>query len=141
MEKQLLLRNPDLYPDEKVLGDVLGDVYPVLFKLTEMMESPDYGLTINWNFYKDGKAWLGKVAGKKKTVFWLSIWEGHFKLSFYFTPKNWMGVMDLDIDPAIKEDFERIDKTTRLIALIIAVDSREQLNDILQVIKYKLSLK
>jgi hypothetical protein len=38
--------------------------------------------------YNDGKAWLCKLAHKKKTVCWVSIWDKFFKTIFYFTAKN-----------------------------------------------------
>ncbi|PKP08994.1 MAG: hypothetical protein CVU09_13085 [Bacteroidetes bacterium HGW-Bacteroidetes-4] len=44
---------------------------------------PETPWQVQWRYYNDGKAWLCKVSYKKKTVFWLSVWEAYFKVAFY----------------------------------------------------------
>jgi hypothetical protein len=90
-----------------------------------------------WNYYKDGKAWLCKVLYKKKTVFWLSIWEKYFKLAFYFTEKTGKEINELDIDVSIKEDFKQAKPIGRLLPLVIEMRKKEQLKDVLKIIEYK----
>jgi hypothetical protein len=91
MEAQMLLRNADTFPSDKVLKDALGDVYIVLESFLGTITNEEYHLNIDWRYYNDGKAWLGKVQHKKKTVLWLSVWEDFFKVSFFFTEKHFSG--------------------------------------------------
>lgn len=49
----------------------------------------------------DGKAWLCKVVFKKKTGFWLSVWDGFFKAGFYFVERHCPGIHELEIDDSI----------------------------------------
>lgn len=142
MEAQLLLRDSNTFPSGEVLRDALGnDVYDVLEPFLQTITSEEYGLAVEWRFYNDGKAWLGKTVYKKKTIFWLSVWEGFFKTGFYFTEKHLEGIVSLDISESIKDSFAKAKPSGRLIPMIIDVNSKEQIADLLTIIRFKKSLK
>lgn len=142
MKAQMLLRDSDVFPADEVLKDALGDtVYSVLRPFMDTITNQEYGLTFEWRYYNDGKAWLCKVVHKKKTVLWLSVWEGFFKVSFYFTERHLEGIAALDISETIKEEFAKAKPAGRLLPMIIDVSDKEQINDVLSVIRFKKSLK
>lgn len=142
MEAQMLLRNSEIFPSDKVLKDTLGDdVYSILESLLRTITSEEYGLTIEWRFYNDGKAWFGKVIHKKKTILWLSVWEGFFKTGFYFTEKHLEAIAALDISEKIKEEFCIMKPVGKLFPMIFNINSGNQLLDLLTVIRFKKSLK
>jgi len=141
METHMLLRDADIYPSNEVLKNTLGEVYSVLSSFLETITSDEYGLIIEWRYYNDGKAWLGKVQYKKKTVLWLSVWEGFFKTGFYFTEKYLEAIETLAIAELIKENFYKAKPSGRLIPMIIDINNEEQLDDLLTVIRFKKSLK
>jgi hypothetical protein len=140
MEK-LQLREQQILPAEEVISKVLGDSYTTFAELNKIITSSEYNLLPEWNYYKDGNAWLCKVCFKNKTVFWLSVWDGYFKVAFYFTEKTMYGIADLDIDIKIKEDFVNNKPIGRLLPLVIDVYRTDQINDVLLVINFKKSLK
>ena len=140
METQLL-REQHISPTKEVLKNALGDSYLVYEALIEIITDSKYGLVTVWNYYKDGKAWLCKISYKKKTVFWLSIWDKFLKIGFYFTEKNNLGVTELEIEEKIKEDFSSSKSIGKLIPLVININKEEQINDVLKIIEYKKSLK
>jgi len=140
MEAQMLLRNADTFPSDKVLKDALGDVYIVLESFLGTITNGEWVLSFEWRYYNDGKAWLGKAQHKKKTVLWLSVWEGFFKVSFFFTEKHLEAIAALDISETIKEEFSITKPVVRLIPMIIDVNNENQLNDLLTVVRFKKSL-
>ncbi len=140
MEVQLL-REQEIFPSEEVLKSVLGQVYDVWAELEMKVIQGEFSLTLNWNYYKDGKSWLCKVSNEKKTVFWLSVWEGYFQIGFYFTEKHLDGIAALDIDEKIKEDFYKMKPVGKLLPMIFRISHKEQLIDILKVITFKKNLK
>ena len=140
MEKPQL-KDPDVYPSDKVLKKVLGNAYSVFGELVKRVMSSEYALIMDWRYYKDGNAWLCKVVHKKKTIFWLSIWEGYFKTTFYFTEKTGKAISDLSIDKKLKETFYRSKSIGRLIPLTTVVSDRKQIPDLLRIIDYKKNLK
>jgi len=139
--KPQLLRDSEIFPSKEILKDALDNTYPVFESFMDTIISDEYGLTPEWNYYRDGKAWLCKVCHKKKTIFWLSVWEGHFKTSFFFTEKHLEGIAALNISESIKNDFAAGKPIGRLIPMIIEVESTAQIEDILTVIRFKKSLK
>jgi hypothetical protein len=137
----MLLKEQDVFPSKEILADALGTSFNAFEDLMSVISGNDYLLIPEWIYYNDGKAWLCKICFKKKTVLWLSAWQGFFKTAFYFTGKNSAGIMELDIDEKIKNDFKCHQPVGRLLPLVINVTKTDQIIDLLKIIKYKKSLK
>jgi len=140
MEVQLL-GEQEIYPSEEVLQSVLGKVYDVWTELEKQVTQGELSLTLDWNYYRDGKSWLCKVCHKKKTVFWLSVWEGFFQTGFFFLERHLEGIAALDISEQIKEDFCKMKPIGKLLPLVIRINKQEQLADVLKVAKFKKEAK
>ena len=142
MDAQMLLRDPEVFPSNDILKDTLGEtIYSVLESFLATITGDMYGLTIEWRYYNDGKAWLGKIVYKKKTILWLSVWEGFFKTGFYFTEKHIEAISTLSISEKIKEEFFKAKPIGRLVPMIIDINDNVQLNDLLTIVGFKKSLK
>ena len=137
----IALKEATISPSSKVLQTVLGRAFPAYEELIDTITSKNYGMTVEWRYYNDGKAWLCKVQFKKKTVFWLSACDQYFRTAFYFTEKTSAGIFDLDIDPTIKDEFRNVETTGKLIPLVIRVSQKKHLRDILKLVEYKKLLK
>ena len=83
-----LLKDPEQTPTPRVLEAEFGNLYPLYTELVDTLESDDFGLGLEWHYYKDGKSWLCKITRKKKTVVWMSAWRDYLHLGFYFTDKT-----------------------------------------------------
>lgn len=137
---QMLLRDPDILPSAEILEKNLGkEVFDVYQELMEEMLKKE--LSTDWRYYRDGKAWLCKVVNKKKTVFWLSVWDRYFRIGFYFTAKNCFAIEGLDVNRRIKQDFARTKAIGKLLPLILDISKKEQLDDLLKIVECKKSLK
>lgn len=99
-----LLRNPDIEPSSDVIAKALGEANNAYIKFINELTNHDIQLA--WHYYNDGKAWLAKglykwtgVRGgqKEKTVFWLSIWDGFFKVTIYVPEKARTDVLSLPL--------------------------------------------
>ena len=102
-------------------------------------ESDDLGLGTEWRYYKDGKSWLCKITRKKKTVVWMSAWQDHLSLGFYFTEKTGAGISELEIDPALKEIYATAEPIGRLKPLTVDLKASSQLQDLGTLLQYKIS--
>lgn len=142
MESQMQLRDPEIFPSEMELKRVLGEpVYSVLASFLETITGREYGIEIEWRYYNDGKAWLAKVVHKNKTILWLSVWDGYFKTSFYFTEKHQEAIAALDISEEKKDEFAAMKPIGKLIPMTLNVSEQEQLDELLTVVRFKKSLK
>ncbi|MGD0583979.1 MAG: DUF3788 family protein [Bacteroidales bacterium] len=134
----MALKDQEIRPDKPVLQKALAGSYPAYEELLNLITGTEYGLVPEWRFYNDGKAWLCKVVHKKKTIFWLSVWDGYFKAGFYFTEKSGAAIFTLDIDPGIKKSFTNAKSVGRLIPLAFIIRESNQLKDLLVVVRYKM---
>ena len=137
----LMLRQQEVLPTDEELEKILGDSFAVYRELIELIKTPAYGLIPEWNYYNDGKAWLCKIQFKKKTIFWLSVWEGYFKTGFFFTAKNCGGIDILEIDEKIKYDFIHNKPNGKFLPLTLVMKNKEQLVDLLKIVDYRKGLK
>jgi hypothetical protein len=134
------LTDETVYPDDHVLAEALGDAYPVFQELMTTIQGKEHGLVPAWKYYQDGKAWLCKITLKTKTVFWLSVYEKAFKTSFFFTAKTGDGVAALDIEEKVKTAFQTTPVVGKLKPLVLEMDGRSNLEDVLNLIEYKKNL-
>jgi len=142
MDDIQLLRDAEITPTMDVLENIVGkEIFSVYEKIYKTITSSEFELNPEWNFYKDGKAWLCKVSYKKKTVFWLSVWDTGIKTGFYFTEKTRSGVLNLAINDEIKQRFESVKLIGKLIPLTLVVENEAQLDDLKKLIVYKKALK
>lgn len=135
-EEKQVLTDPMVMITDEVLKEALGDNYSVYEEFLKKLE--EFSIEPIWRYYKDSKAWLGKCEHKKKTVFWLSVWDGYFKISLFFTEKTAEGVLDLKVNKKFKT-FEP--NWAKLKPIVISVRQDTDLNDLFKVIEYKRNLK
>ena len=109
INKEQLLRNPNMQPTDDVIAKALGESNDAYIKFINEIASHD--IHLDWRYYNDGKAWLAKglfkwtgVRGgqKETTVFWLSIWDGFFKVTIYVPEKARADVLSLLLDNEVK---------------------------------------
>lgn len=135
-----LLGDPEQEPGNRLFREILSEqlyqTYEELLKTISGM-----GLSHEWRWYNDGKAWLCKITHKKKTVAWLSLWENAFKTSFYFTEKTGGGIKSLDIDNRLKSSFAQNKSIGKLIPLTLEIDEKSKLEDFRKIAEYKMTLK
>jgi len=134
-----MLKDPEFFPDDKVLAQALGKNYSVYKTFIEKL--PDFGIETQWRYYNDGKAWLAKNIYKKKTVFWLSVWKGFFKVSMFFTEKTRTGIQELPISKNIKTSILNASAMGKLFPLVMDISSKTTLNNLYMLIDYKQNLK
>jgi hypothetical protein len=108
--KEQLLRNPDIEPTSNVIAEALREADNAYIKFINELANHD--IQLEWRYYNDGKAWLAKGLYKwtgvrggqnEKTVFWLSIWDGFFKVTIYVPEKARADVLSLPLDNEIKQ--------------------------------------
>ncbi|MDR0295133.1 MAG: DUF3788 domain-containing protein [Prevotellaceae bacterium] len=134
----MLLREQEIYPSKEVLKSTLGKAYSAFEELEARLAQNDFDITFDWHYYKDSKGWLCKVSHKKKTVFWLSVWNGFFKTSFFFLERHLEGIAALEMD----KNSYTIEKTWgKMLPFLFTINSKKQFPDLLKLIQYKKGAK
>ena len=146
MEGQQLLRDPNIEPTSKVIAEGLGAASKAYTKFIEGLQSHD--VQVDWRYYNDGKAWLGKAlykwtgargGQKEMTVFWLSIWDGFFKVSLFVPEKARADLLGLPIGREMKEMIEDSKQMGKLkfFPLVFDLRSVELFDDIYTLAEFK----
>lgn len=134
----LALRDGGILPTQEVLEAVLGSSYPAFEELNALLIAME--IRPEWNYYRDGKAWLCKMMSKKN-MGWLHVYDGFFRVSFFFMERHLTAIADLNISDCIKEDFYEMKPVGKLLPMSIAVCDKGKLEDVLTVLRFKKSLK
>ena len=140
MMEDKILNDENVFPDTQILNAALGDSFPVYEELIGRLSRDDFGIALEWRYYRDGKSWLGKATHKKKTVFWLDVRDTAFMVTFYFTEKTAEGIMALDIDKGLKDAFRNNRTIGKLLPLSVLVSRTEQEADVTRLAEYKIQL-
>lgn len=136
-----LLNDPLIEPDEMLLQHVLGTSFKAYSELLNSCSDSEFGFISEWQYYNDGHAWLCKVTFKKKTIFWISIWDRYFRVVFYFTAKHLDGINELNINQQLKNDFLNGKAIGKLLPFIVQVENTNHIDDILKLATFKKKLK
>jgi hypothetical protein len=131
--KEQQLRNPDIEPTTEAIGSALGSANTAFMKF--MDDVVKRGIQVDWRYYTDGKAWLGKglyksvgIRGgqKETTVFWLSIWDGFFKVTVYLPEKARAETMTLPLADEIRNRIEQSSQMGKLKFFPVVFDLRSE---------------
>ncbi len=118
-----ILRDKAIVPGDEVLKD------PLYLSLME-------GWQPEWRWYKDARAWLCKVTDGRKTIFWFSVWEGFFRVSFYFLERHLEGLAALDTE------YGKLEKECgKMIPFIFDVRDMQTVAEIRRVAEFKKKAK
>lgn len=145
-----LLRSPDIQLTSDVIAEALGGANEAYVKFCNELASRK--ITLEWRYYNDGKAWLAKgiykwtgVRGGQKsmTVFWLSIWEGFFKVTLYFPEKVRDDVLQIPIEETVKERISRSSSLGKLQFFPIVFDffAEDHFETLFTLVEFKKTLK
>ena len=144
------MRDPVIEPTSEVIADGLGKANKAFIKFNKELKKHD--IQVDWRYYNDGKAWLGKGlykwttsrgTEKEITVFWMSIWEGFFRVSVFVPEKYRMDALTLPLSGEVKTMIENAKQMGKLKFFPLVFDQRsdELFGDIYTLINFKKAVK
>jgi len=150
MTEQQLLRDPDIKPTGEVLAAALSSAYKTYIDFTEQLKNHE--IELDWRYYNDGKSWLGKGlykwstsrgTQKESTVFWLSVWDGFFKVTFYISEKYRQNTITLPLNNETHKMIENAVQIGKLKFFPLTFDISADIlfNDLFTLIDFKKTIK
>lgn len=133
------LNDENIFPDDTLLSKVLDKSFHSYLNLLKMIE--EHGMTYEWKYYKDGKAWLCKVQKKSKTIIWMSAWKGYIKATIYFPERYLSTIINLPISEEIKQAIINTKNVGKSKPCMFDIRDDSILKDLEVVMMYKVSLK
>ncbi|OPY23181.1 MAG: hypothetical protein A4E26_00957 [Methanobacterium sp. PtaU1.Bin097] len=133
------LRDENVYPDEKVLEEILGPSFEAYQNLLKLFD--ENNLEYTWRYYKDGKAWLCKVQKKRRTIVWMSAWKGYMQAIIYIPGKYVEDIYSLDISEGIKAKIKQTKNVGKSMPCIFEVRDNDVFEDFNKVMQFKIKAK
>lgn len=137
--RTIALRDIAVFPDKKVLSDVLGAAFEAYEALMLLFEQ--HGMMAEWRYYNDGKAWLCKVQLKKRTIVWMSAWQNSLQATIYVSSKFLDGLNSLPLSDRGKQVIQGSPFVGKSKACTFIFGSLEKLTDFETLVEYKLRCK
>jgi hypothetical protein len=137
----MVLADPKQFPTEDVIVSHIGRRRALWDALFEFIRSEHPDFVATWRYYNDGKSWLMNVSRKKKTVFWLTVIRGTFKITGYFTDKAADAIRASALSDELKQQFIGGPRYGKLGAITITFRKKRDLEDAKALVALKTSLK
>lgn len=123
--KQLLFTDPCHKPTDVDIQSALAGQASVYQQFMECLSH--FSISPQWNYYKDGKAWLCKLLYKKKNLGWMHIYPGELQVTVYFSSTYREAVASLHLPENIWQDFIAKMQTSKLIPLTIPLSDTQHI--------------
>lgn len=133
--------DPDLEPTEERVLAALGRTaasWQALFDALRV-EHSDLGET--WSYYRDGKSWLLKVARQQKTVFWVAVEKGAFRVAFYFPERLVGALLESGLSEARKQEIRDATPHGKLRPVTVRFGPKRGVRDVMTMVELKKSLR
>lgn len=137
----LILKDPLVIPTDDLVFSIIGDKSVLWQRIISYLYENHKDISEVWNFYNDGKCWLFRTLKKKKTIFWIGIIEGTFRVSFYLGGKAEPIIVQSELPERIKNDFLNDKSNSKFRSITIKMGDTEDADHVIKLIEIKLKLK
>ena len=150
MNDKQLFRDVNIEPTSALIAEGLNSTNDAYIEFLEKLKN--HSVELNWRYYNDGKAWLGKGlykwttkrgTPKETTAFWLSMWEGFFKVVIYIPEKYRLEALSISLSGEITEMMKAAKQMGKLkfFPLVFDLNSNKMFDDIFTIIDFRKILK
>lgn len=136
-----LLTDSRVYPTEEIIFSHIGRSKSLWNSLFTIIKTDYPQISTEWRYYNDGKSWLMKATVKSKTIFWLSIVKGSFRTTFYFGDKAEEYILRSSISPDLKKQFREGKRFGKIRGITIHFKTKKEIENAIELINLKLTLK
>lgn len=137
----LLLKDPMVIPNDDLVFSIIGDKSILWRRIISYLHENHKDISEVWRFYNDGKCWLFRTLKKKKTIFWVGIIDGTFRVSFYLGGKAEPLIAKSDLPERIKNEFINDKNNSMFRSITIKMGKGEDAENVIKLIEIKLKLK
>ena len=136
-----MFSDKDVKPDDELIFSLLQDRKSLWNDIVNNLSETYPGSSGDWHYYNDGKQWLFKMVLKKKTLFWASLFEDSFRVTFYFGDKALPFIEESSLPEEVKNDFKNGKKYGAIRGITIKVNNVSDVEHIKDLIVIKSKMK
>ena len=139
--EKAILSDPAVFPDDVLLKNLIGEKMEWWNEIVEHTTQHYPSVTPVWRYYNDGKQWLFRLLQKKETIFWTSLIDDTFRITFYLTDKYEPLVLESRLPDEIKSGFVSAKRYGKLRGITIRMDKPADIEAIKELTAIKLQIK
>jgi hypothetical protein len=129
-------------PTEAAIAVALGERVAAAWRtLFEALHVEHRDLRATWRYYPDGRSWLLKVARRTRTIFWVIVEDGAFRVTFYFSERHTPALLAGDLSQALKAELRGAAPRGKLRAVTVRFGARAGVKDVLALVALKQQLR
>lgn len=136
-----VLSDKNQFPTQEVIFSYIGKSRSLWTQLFDTIHAEHPDFQEEWRYYNDGKSWLLKVTRKKKTVFWLSVYKGTFRIGVYFVERARKAILVSTLSDELKDQFRKSDKAASIKGIIVTFKKKQDVEQAKILIGLKLAVK
>ena len=136
--EQVILSNKDQFPTEEIIFSHIGKTKIIWESIFKYIHTNHSDFSEQWRYYNDGKSWLLKITRKSKTIFWLSIIQNSFRITFYFGDKAEPAILGSTISDTLKKQFKDGKRFGKIRGLTLLMNSKKNIEFVKELISIKL---
>ncbi len=138
---QSVLTDKNQFPNDEIIFSHIGKKKILWISLFDYIHKQYPEIKEEWRYYNDGKSWLLKVTKKAKTIFWLSVIDGTFRITFYFTDKAQKEIENSRLPLELKEQYKTGKKYGKIKGVTITFKNKKDYTYAGELIRIKLGVK
>ena len=128
-------------PTDKSILAAVGRAAPAWRLLFDELGEEHPDLSQAWSYYADGKSWLLKVTRKSKTVFWVTVEEGGFRVAFYFPERLLGALLESELSEERKEEIRGGAPVGKLRPVSVKFGPQRGVRDVMALVSLKRTLR
>ena len=136
----LVLNDRFTMPTDELIFAVIGDKKIFWQKIINYLHDNYTDISEVWRFYDDGKCWLFRTLKKKKTIFWIWISDGTFRVTFYLPDKAIPLLDQSNLPERIKTEYMNT-QNNKFRSITIKMNDNDDAENVIKLIEIKLKLK
>jgi len=136
-----VLTDKSVFPDDALVFSYIGQNRLHWQKLLHAVRDKYPDVQEVWNYYNDGKSWLFRTILKKKTLFWIGVFDGSFRITFYFGDKAESIIEGSDLTGDIKTDFRNGRYYGKIRAITFRVEGPDDIENAILLTDIKAKIK
>jgi hypothetical protein len=136
----IVLVDKTIKPTDEIVFSIIGEKSILWQEIMNYLYDHHTDITEQWNFYNDGKAWLFCTLKKKKTIFWIGVIKGTFRISFFLANKAEPLIDQSDLSDKLKNDFRNAKESKTPRSISITMSNREDVIDVIRLIDLKMRI-
>jgi len=135
-----ILTDKEQFPTEEIIFSHIGESRIHWETIFEHIHDNYPEFLAEWRYYSDGKSWLLKTTKMSKTIFWLSVVQNSFKITFYFGDKAEPVILASTISGSLKGSFQNGKRFGKIRAITVQVENGDDVENVKSLIEIKLNI-